>query len=660
MVAGCTTQAAGRGSAAGPPPGPAGLARLIAYDSCQQAMDGLRHAALGAVGAYGFAGNGYPAGDAVPDAPVAGDAVPAAPRRGAETGASRAAGGPPVPAHSDTNVAEPGVDEPDLVKTDGRRIVSVVDGSLRVVDAASRQLTGALWLPPGDAESQHKAEPAGLLLDGDRALVLFNRLYRYPVDGPVGTVPSAPEPPVRRDPAAVGPGPVLVVGSQLLLVDLTGSPRLLARLSLDGDYVDARQVGSTVRVVARSSPRLGFVYPDGTRPPGAAAAANRRVVQRSTQDDWLPRYDLDVAGHRSQGQVPCDRVSHPVTFAGSSLLTVYTFDLAGPADRVLSGGDPVTIVADEGNRVYGTATSLYVAGYAWRPTSPRTDVHRFDLSGPGRPRYAASGEVPGVLLNQYAMSEYRGHLRIATTTASPTVPGPVPCCAGTQGSQSAVRVLDQRGAALVEVGRVDGLGKGERISAVRFAGPVGYLVTFRQTDPLYTLDLRDPRHPRAVGELKIRGYSAYLHPAGDGRLIGIGQDATAHGQALGTQVSLFDVADPTRPRRLTRYRVPGGSSPVENDAHAFLYWPAAGLVVVPVLAPDLGPEGYPAALAMSLRGNALSEVGAVRHPTTGPDRYRSGISRALVVGDTLWTLSEAGLQANDLHTLTRRGWLPFS
>src|SRR5262249_27258747 len=130
---------------------------------------------------------------------------------------------------------------------------------------------------------------------------------------------------------------------------------------------------------------------------------------------------------------------------------------------------------------------------------------------------------------------------------------------------------------LHEVGHVGGLGKGERIYGVRFVGPAGYVVTFRQTDPLYVVDLRDPATPRVAGELKINGYSAYLHPAGNGRLIGVGRSADDKGRATGMQVSLFDVADPTRPARIAQYVLPGGYTEAEYDPHAFLYWQPTGL-----------------------------------------------------------------------------------
>src|SRR5690606_13043510 len=157
-------------------------------------------------------------------------------------------------------------------------------------------------------------------------------------------------------------------------------------------------------------------------------------------------------------------------------------------------------------------------------------------------------------------------------------------------SESTVYVLRQRGETLVETGSVGGLGKRERMYAVRFVGAVGYVVTFRQTDPLYTVDLGDPTAPEGLGELKITGYSAYLHPAGDGRLIGVGQEDTTQGRIRGTQVSLFDIGDLARPSRIAQYHVRYGHSEAEFDPHAFLYWPKTGLLVVP-LSSRAEPDG---------------------------------------------------------------------
>jgi outer membrane protein assembly factor BamB len=230
-------------------------------------------------------------------------------------------------------------------------------------------------------------------------------------------------------------------------------------------------------------------------------------------------------------------------------------------------------LASDGDTVYATTSSLYIASNPqwWyaprrlpmvmpnagslrpapqvRPLMPpqQTQIHRFDISRPGAPRYVASGEVSGRLLNQYSLSDYAGYLRVATTTGDALADEPGDSNAVST-SSSSVYVL--RADTLTKVGELDGLGERQRIYAVRFIGALAYVVTFQQMDPLYTLDLRDPTAPRIAGTLELTGYSAYLHPAADRTLIGVGQEATAQGRPLGTQISLFDVSNPASPRRL--------------------------------------------------------------------------------------------------------------
>src|SRR5947208_1388031 len=154
--------------------------------------------------------------------------------------------------------------------------------------------------------------------------------------------------------------------------------------------------------------------------------------------------------------------------------------------------------------------------------------------------------------------------------------------AGARASSSAVYVLSTRGPVMRLAGHVTGLGLTERIYSVRFLGPAGYVVTFRQTDPLYTVDLSDPAQPRVRGSVALTGYSAYLHPASGTRLIGIGRQADAMGHVGGTQVSLFDVSDLATPTRLATFTLTAAISSAEFDPHAFLYWPAAHMMVVPL------------------------------------------------------------------------------
>jgi uncharacterized secreted protein with C-terminal beta-propeller domain len=336
------------------------------------------------------------------------------------------------------------------------------------------------------------------------------------------------------------------------------------------------------------------------------------------------------------------------------MISVHTFDLSAPA---LSNGDPVSVVAD-GDTVYGTATSLYVvSNQRWRfetrrnaatsPATEETQIYRFDLNGAAKPVYAAAGSVPGRPINQYALSEWDGRLRVATTNE--------------RTEKSAVRVFEQQGTRLAQVGVVDGLGKGERIYSVRFIGPRGYVVTFKQTDPLYSVDLSNPAKPRVTGELKITGYSSHLQPAGDGRLIGIGQEADTSGRVQGTQISYFDVSDPASPERLAQKQISGGQSEAEYDPHALLYWPATNLLVVPITEYGAAADG-PAntAKAMRVTDKGIEDLGLVTQPYQADSKrgYGPGIRRSLVIGSTLWTVSDAGLQASDLSTLDQVGWVP--
>jgi hypothetical protein len=535
-------------------------------------------------------------------------------------------------------VQEEGVDEPDLVKTDGKRVISVADGVVRVVDVASRAQTARVPLDGGHATQ--------LLISGDRALVMSGGVMAY-------------DTPVARDVPKPAPTDTYQYASTLTLVDLTGAGKVLGTLSLDGNYLDARQVGAVARVVVRSAPRLEFTYPDYDASTAEATVANKDAVATSTIADWLPAYRLETGAGATTGQLTdCADVSHPVDYTATSMLTVLTFDLG----KDLGTGDPVTIVAD-GDTVYGTGEHLYVADdhvvhgmgdvRGGQGGPGRTELYQFDISGAGKPVHVASGGVDGTLLNQYSLSEHDGHLRVATTTA------------GGEGSQSRITVLRREGNVLGQVGLVDGLGVGERIYAVRYFGDTAYVVTFRQTDPLYTVDLSDPVLPKVTGELKITGYSAYLHPAGEGRLIGVGQEADSNGRVTGAQISLFDTTKPGA-TRLAQYHLENSWTEAEADPHAFLYWPDKGLLVVPmnggsVAITDGPPEQVAAgALVLKLDGNTFQQVGVLTHTSERFANMAMAPRRAMVIGDELWTVSEAGMLVSDLDSLGQLAWLAFA
>ncbi len=531
--------------------------------------------------------------------------------------------------YSGTNVQEAGVDEPDLVKTDGRTVFAVAGGRVEVVDVtgpAPRRVA---------AIALDGLSPSGLLLLGDRLLVLGDAGAPVAIDAP-GVARAAT--------VVVGPvGPERVVLAQVDVSD-PARPRPLGRLRVDGRLVAARLTEGTVRAVVATTP-------------GPIALGRPRAL-RAGAGAWLPR--LVIRGRAAprvvrRPAVGCRSVARPRTFSGLGMVTVLTVEARGPLALL----DSDAILTD-GETVYASPTAMYVATARWADpalataeTPPRgaTLVHMLDTSDPARTTYRASGAVPGYLLNQFSLSEHEGHLRAASTEEPDWWTAPD---GRARESESAVSVLAERGGRLVTVGRAGGLGRGERIFAVRFLGDRGYVVTFRQTDPLYALDLSDPARPAVRGELKIPGFSSYLHPVDASTLIGVGQAATEGGRTLGTQVSLFDVSDLAAPRRIAQRELDSDWSEAESDHRAVLYWPATRLLALPVQSYEAAGGGFSGAVGLNVaRDTGITPIARVGHPGGSPVR------RALVVRDALYTVSEAGLLASDLGTLAPRGYAAF-
>ena len=546
-----------------------------------------------------------------------------------------------------TNLQEAGVDEPDIAKTVGGLLFAISDRGLEVVRTGARpQLLGSV--PLGS-----DTWGAELLVDGDRVLVLV------PGHGPV--------PGLAGDEPAVGRMAFPVSGrTSALLFDVAepAQPRLLERLELDGRYLSARLSGGTVRLVTSSMPDVVGEPPPEPYGPAEETAAlrrNRELARTATLEDVLPsatRLAADGAVLESGPAVDCGQVRHATSPQGVSTLLVTTLDLsAGLAAQDRTG------VTTDGELVYASADRLYVATSRWgtgpqpwddtsrpagEPDGVTTELHGFDTTVAGRTTYAGTGSVPGYVLGRWALSSHEGHLRVAVTSSAPWG-GALP------ETSSSVVVLAETGAGLVETGRVDGLGLTETIRAVRYFGDLAVVVTFRQTDPLYVLDLADPAAPALLGELKVPGFSTYLHPVGEDLLMGVGEEADESGRVTGMQVSLFDLADRSRPTQVDRLQLGQVWSEALHDSRAFGYDAGTGTALLSVQSWDGAAPGGVLGIRVQDRGL----VPAGRLPSGPPQLGGAPVQRVLHDGTHLYAVSRSGVQAAALLGLTATGSVDF-
>ena len=401
---------------------------LQPIESCDDLSTWLRDEVAPRVTEYGLASGGPIAIEVQEDAARA--EIRAAPESAVAAADSATSAAEPSPSdggtYSGTNVQVAGVDEPDIVKTDGERILAVAGGRLHLVSVAEGRELAALELPG-------ELGITDLLLAGDRALVVGSSWTAVPFaeDTPGGAIPDD-----GGQPRIAGPSvPTTVVAE----VDIAGDALTLGdTFTLDGSYVSARMTDDVVRLVLRSSPAdaLPFVSPaNGSE--GAIAAArdhNRQVVEEVAPEDVLPRWHqlgADGAPTDEGALLGCEDVQAPNTFAGFAMVAVASIDIGdGLAAGVTDPG--ATAVLAEGGTVYASPEHLFVAAPAWtepqpvppvadiedapQVTQPGTDIHRFDISDPARAVYDMSGHVDGTLLGQFALDEHDGHLRVATTT----------------------------------------------------------------------------------------------------------------------------------------------------------------------------------------------------------------------------------------------------
>ncbi|OGS51278.1 MAG: hypothetical protein A3K65_06165 [Euryarchaeota archaeon RBG_16_68_12] len=520
--------------------------------------------------------------------------------------------------YSGTNNQVAGVDEADIVKTDGERIYAVAQGHVTILAAYPPQDAGVLSRIPTTGSVD------GLFVNGDRLVVIESGLYSSDYH--------------ERYYRYYGSGP-----TRVLVYDIAdpAAPVLARNVTVTGGYVASRMIGGHVYVVASD-----YAHASGGDVvlPSVTADGQRRALTYA-----------DVGYFRdSEG--------------GGSVTTVLAVAVRGIDPPAFEAFLTRTV-----SQVYVSEGNVYIAGSEWSqgswgsPSVETSTIHKLSISG-GEVQYRCSVRVPGTILNQFSMDEHDGYLRVATTVGHVS--------RGGGDSRNNVYVVDE---AFVPTGALEGLAPGEQIHSARFMGDRGYLVTFKKIDPLFVIDLSDPRAPTVLGYLKTPGYSDYLHPYDATHLIGVGKDAYDMGDFAwyqGLKVSLFDVSDVEHPTEVGTLVIGdrGTDSEVLRDHKAFLFIPERNLLVLPVELYEVDRSTYPGevppqtygefvwqgAYVLSVTLDGITLTGRVTHGMDA-ERYGYGvhaIRRSLYIGDVLYTVSPALVGMNSLDDLTDLGRVP--
>ncbi len=276
-----------------------------------------------------------------------------------------------------------------------------------------------------------------------------------------------------------------------------------------------------------------------------------------------------------------------------------------------------------------------------------TIIHKITVDN-GDISINADGKVPGHVINQFSMDEFDNVFRIATTISARWSRFNKDRTESTNN----IYTLDKDLNALDEL---TGLAEGERIYSTRFIGDKLYMVTFRQVDPFFVIDLSNPNNIKELGELKIPGFSRYLHPYDENTIIGIGRDATEQGRTRGLKISLFDVSDVSNPKEVAKFITDEryAQSTAEYEHKAFLFNKEKELLVIPAYSYDYeDDDGYNGAFVFKITKDDIELRGLIDHSKGMTERwYRAGVERSLFIEDMLYTKSTNLLRINSLEDL---------
>lgn len=488
---------------------------------------------------------------------------------------------------SGTTVQDFSVDEADIVKADGDSILLLEDDVLfraQAWPAEELEITGAIII---------EGYPYEMHVNDGVALV-YSEVYqnlRFEAD------PGAVADPNNYDYYYEGYSEY----TKLTLLDVSGNEPVVVRETyLEGYYQSSRRHGDVVRTVVNDVygvPRFDDFYLEYFTPFGdpyrqqdidaqvdAWLERSSWAITESELSDWLPQHYDRVNGELSEVPVDCSQYFEPnesaarVDRGSNGIASIAALSLQGgafaPMDTISLLGRPSQMYSNEDVLVLASTDYEYSEqGY-----SQSTTLHRFDIDGMDTP-YVASGTVPGGLNDQFSLDEHEGVIRVSTTDNSRSLDG-----LNSEGPENRVFTLATNGDWLDIWGQTEIFGLNEQIYATRFMGDRAYVVTFRQTDPLFVLDLEDPGNPQVLGELEIPGFSNFLFPLANDHLFAIGRDATEDGRTQEVALQIFDVRDATAPSLRHRYVYDDadGSTSIQVDHRALTFDPNSDRVAFPL------------------------------------------------------------------------------
>lgn len=536
------------------------------------------------------------------------------------------------PGYSQTNVQVEGVDEADIIKNDGKYIYLLKDDTVRIVQATpANDLKEVAKISLNQDEDNREFFPQDMYVAGDR-LVVIGRANNYYIQPYFDTGVEA----------KIMPPSYLNDQSRVYVFDLTDrqNPKQVREVTFDGNYQTSRRIGNQVYLVLQAYPNYW------------------NWKQAKSGKDFLPMMkDGDKA---AEPMVDCTGVRYFPGYAVPQYLMTASVDLSSPTAKI----DREVMLGNSGN-VYASATDLFVAGtfndynyftdWDWSKDTTKSHIYRFTLKN-GDISFAGRGVVPGRSLNQFSMDQQGGYFRIATTT------GNIWGGNAENTSKNNVYVLDSN---MTQVGQLEGLAPGEQIRSTRFMGNRLYMVTFEQVDPLFVIDMKDARAPKVLGELKVPGFSEYLHPYDETHLIGFGRETSLDEKdnvmIEGFKMSLFDVSDVKNPKEVDKEVIgdSGTYSEILYNHKALLFDKEKNILSFPIQIQELvQPEDLKCSeftkstcpyncmqACVSVDGKCADVAGSCVAPTY--EQYQTAFSGALVYGvNPLTGFTEKGRISN--------------